>query len=231
MKYRNEAGPTCQSQQPIKTLAPDYRSPVRACATAAGHTPEARAPPATRSTPALPAGPPATRALAVPIHCCPWVVIEANPYFASSLPARPPQLSSAPPRSASTQTGTSSHGTVSPTPSRAPPVLRTSLRAMSQAPPPPDDALHAVPLWPPAHRRGARSTVSFSPLQPLNQAPPLADLLLDLFPHRLRCRFTGIDRSHCLPTLWQRLLCPSSGLPAHSRLGRPEAAQVHSNFS
>jgi hypothetical protein len=34
------------------------------------------------------------RALAVPIHCCPWAVIEVNPCFASSLPARPPQLSS-----------------------------------------------------------------------------------------------------------------------------------------
>jgi hypothetical protein len=129
---------------------------------------------------------PPPRALAVPIHCCPWAVIEANPCFASSLPARPPQLSSVPllpPRSASMQTGTSSHGTASPTPPRAPPVLRTSLRAMSQAPPPPDDALHAVSLRPPTHRRGARSTVSFSPLQPLNRAPPLVGLLLDLFPH------------------------------------------------
>jgi hypothetical protein len=89
MKYRNEAGPTCQSQQPIKMLAPDYRSPVPACATAAGHTPEARAPPATRSTPALPAGPPATRALAVPIHCCPWVVIEGEPLFRLLTPRSP----------------------------------------------------------------------------------------------------------------------------------------------
>jgi hypothetical protein len=87
--------------------------------------------------------------------------------------------------------------------------------ATSQAPPPPDDALHAVPLRPPAHRRGARSTVRFSPLQPLNRARSLAGLLLDLFPHRPRRRFTGIDRSCRLPAPWQRLPCFGSGLPAH----------------
>jgi hypothetical protein len=53
LKYRNEAGPTCQSKQPIKTLAPGYRSPVCVRATAVGHALEARAPSATRSTPAL----------------------------------------------------------------------------------------------------------------------------------------------------------------------------------
>jgi hypothetical protein len=53
LKYRNEVGPTCQSQQPIKTLAPGYRSPVCVRVTAADHAPEARAPSATRSTPAL----------------------------------------------------------------------------------------------------------------------------------------------------------------------------------
>jgi hypothetical protein len=40
---------------------------------------------------------PPPRALAVPIHWCPWAVIGANPYFASSLPAHLPRLSSVPP--------------------------------------------------------------------------------------------------------------------------------------
>jgi hypothetical protein len=92
LKYRNEAGPTCQSQQPIKPLAPGYRSPAHARATAAGHAPKARAPPPTRSTPCSALRCP--RALIVLIHCRPWAVIEANPYFASSLPACPPRLSS-----------------------------------------------------------------------------------------------------------------------------------------
>jgi hypothetical protein len=78
LKYRNEAEPTCQSQQPIKTLTPGYRSPVRARATAAGHAPEARAPPATRSTPCSALRCP--HALVVPIHCRPWAVVEANPF-------------------------------------------------------------------------------------------------------------------------------------------------------
>jgi hypothetical protein len=77
MKYQNEAGPTCQSQQPIKPLAPDYQLPSRARATTVGHAPEARAPPATRSTPCSALRCP--RALAVLIHCRPWAVIEANP--------------------------------------------------------------------------------------------------------------------------------------------------------
>jgi hypothetical protein len=227
LKYRNEVGPTCHSQQPIKTLAPGYGSPARARAIAASHPSEARASSATRSTPALTAPTCPCR----PYPLLPMGCHRGQPLF--RLPARPPQLSSAsslPPRSTSTQTGTSGHGIASPTPPRAPLVLRTSLRAMSQAPPPPDDALHAVPLRPPTHRRGACSTVSFSLLQPLNRAPPLAGLLLDLFPHRPRRRFTGIDRSRHLPAPWQRLPCPSSGLPGHSRLDRPEAAQVHSNF-
>jgi hypothetical protein len=51
LKYRNEAGPTCQSQQAIKPLAPGYRSPTRMRAIAAGHAPEAQAPPAMCLTP------------------------------------------------------------------------------------------------------------------------------------------------------------------------------------
>jgi hypothetical protein len=51
LKLWNEAGPTCQSQQLIKPLAPGYRSPAHARVIAVGHMLEARAPPATRSTP------------------------------------------------------------------------------------------------------------------------------------------------------------------------------------
>jgi hypothetical protein len=152
LKYRNEAGPTCQSQQPIKTLATGYRSPIRARVIAAGHVPEARAPPAIGSTPALTA----PTCLAVPIHCCPWAVIEAYPCFASSLPAHPPQLSSMPPlppRSASTQIGTSGHGIASLSPPRAPPWPgaprrpckirpRPLLWPLTGEPPPP-----TVPPW------------------------------------------------------------------------------------
>jgi hypothetical protein len=67
LKYRNEAGPTCQSQQLIKTLATGYRSPVHAHAMAAGHAPEARAPPATRSAPWR--------------LCCPCALTKTRPYL------------------------------------------------------------------------------------------------------------------------------------------------------
>jgi hypothetical protein len=93
LKYRNEAGPTCQSQQPNKPLAHGYRSPARVRAIAAGHAPEARAPPAMRSTPCSALRCP--RALAVLIHCRRWAIIEANPFSPpceALLPASAPLL-------------------------------------------------------------------------------------------------------------------------------------------
>jgi hypothetical protein len=108
-----------------------------------------------------------------------------------------------------------------------------------------------APNFSPSHEPGATTTGRHSPCRsppatcPLpwstfyvelfpaptpKLAPPLAGLVLDMFPHRLGRRVTGIDRSCRLPASWQRLPYPSSGLPAHSRLGRPEAAQVHSKF-
>jgi hypothetical protein len=102
-----------------------------------------------------------------------------------------------------------------PTPPRAPPEHRTPSFPITRPPTTVGHPIPADPLRPPTHRRGACSTVSFSPLQPLNRAPPLAGLLLDLFPHRPRRRFTGIDRSRHLPAPWQCLPCFCSGLPAH----------------
>jgi hypothetical protein len=93
LKYRNEARPTCQSQQPIKPLAHGYRLPARVRATAAGHAPEARVPPDTRSTPCSTLRCP--RALVVFIHCRPWAIIEANTFSPPSealLPASAPLL-------------------------------------------------------------------------------------------------------------------------------------------
>jgi hypothetical protein len=69
----------------------------------------------------------------------------------------------------------------------------------SHEPPPPDDALHAVPLRPPAHCRGARSTVSFSSLHRPKSDPRAVGMHLGHFPHPLSPPVTGIDRRHCRP--------------------------------
>jgi hypothetical protein len=94
---------------------------------------------------------------------------------------------------------TSSHGTAPPTPPRAPPVLQTSLRATSQSPPPPDDALHVVPLWPTAYRHGAHSTVSFPSLHRLKSDSRAVDMHLGHFPHPLSPPVTGISQRRHRP--------------------------------
>jgi hypothetical protein len=239
LKYRNEAGPTCQSQQLIKTLAPGYRSPVHVRAIAAGHAPEARAPPATRSAPWR--------------LCCPCALTKTRPYLLEAEAKEPfssshsPSLallsrraatllcsgrrraadssrllpSSGAPRRCRADTSvperidgrrapcklptTTFHrredvtGDSQVRPWNRPADVTVSTAGApnfspSQAPPPPDDALHVVPLRSPTHRRGARSTVSFSPLQPLNRAPSLTGLLLDLFP-RLPALLVSRNRS------------------------------------
>jgi hypothetical protein len=81
------------------------------------------------------------------------------------------------------------------------------------------------------HHRGERRSMSFFPLQPLNRAPPLASLLIDPFPHRSRRRLTGSLVGAASPRHGGHLPCFAQGLAAQPRLGRPEAAQVHSRSS
>jgi hypothetical protein len=73
---------------------------------------------------------------------------------------------------------------------------RTFLRATSQSPPPPNDALHTVPLRRPTHHHGARYTVSFSPLHRPKLDPRAIGLHLGHFPHPLSPSVTGIGRHH-----------------------------------
>jgi hypothetical protein len=89
--------------------------------------------------------------------------------------------------------------TTPPTPPWAPPVLRTSLWATSRSPPPPDDALHAIPLWPTTCRHGARAMVSFPSLHCPKSDPRAAGVHLDHIPHPLSPSVTGISRHHRRP--------------------------------
>jgi hypothetical protein len=93
--------------------------------------------------------------------------------------------------------------------------------------------LHADPLRPTAHRRGARSTVSFSSLHRPKSDPPSRRHASRPFPppplttgHRNRPTPPSPVRQRpglpCLPCFAQA---------AQPWLGRPEAAQVHSEFS
>jgi hypothetical protein len=116
-------------------------------------------------------------------------------------------------------------------PPRAPPGRRTPSRPNNRPPATAGHPRRADPLRPTTHRRGARSTVSFSLLQPLNRAPPLVGLLLDLFPHRPHRRLAGNLAGAATPCHGGHLPCFARGMVAQPRLGRLEAAQVHSNFS
>jgi hypothetical protein len=99
--------------------------------------------------------------------------------------------SSSSPATASPVPAFSNHPPARPTRPQAPPESLEPRRPLQRQP---------LPLLrpatsdspPPEHRcRGEPLTVRFCPLQPLNRAPPLVDLLLDLFPHRPRRRLTG----------------------------------------
>jgi hypothetical protein len=179
LKYRNEAGPTCQSQKPIKPLAPGYRSPAHARATAASHAPEARAPPATRSTPCSTLRCP--RALVVIIHCHPWAASKPTPVS----PHRSPLASPGSPlrRLAPRSDELSKKAPQAP---RAPPPrvtelcssqaasLKTTAKPLHQTVPPPWTPPHHRP--PPATDRPRRQSSSITPSRsssPTREPPAL----------------------------------------------------------
>jgi hypothetical protein len=150
-----------------------------------------------------------------------------------ALPRQPPL----PPSSTSTRTGTSGHRTAPPTPPRTPYVLRTSLRATSQSPPPPDDALHAVPLRPTSRHHGACSTMSFPSLHCPKSDPRAVGMHLSHFPHPLSPPVTGIGRRHRHPCASGQgspasLFSPWATSPARSWAGqfRPKCTVVLHNF-
>jgi hypothetical protein len=69
----------------------------------------------------------------------------------------------------------------------------------SHKPPPPDDALHAVPLRPTTHRYGAHSMVSFPSLHRLKSDPRATGVHLGHFPHPLSLPVTGIGQCRRRP--------------------------------
>jgi hypothetical protein len=123
---------------------------------------------------------PPPRALAVLIHCRPWAVIEANPCFTSSLPARLPRLSSVLP------CASDELSKKAPQAPRAPPTrvtelcssqaasLKTTLKPLHQTVPPPWAPPHHQP--PSATDRPRRQSSSITPLRsssPTREPPAL----------------------------------------------------------
>jgi hypothetical protein len=226
LKLRNEVGPTCQSKQPLKPITPGYRSRARDTASRSLclHATVVRAAP--RRPPQAP-----------PEHGPPPQTIGHCSELTASHPMPP-----LPPTSASTRTGTSSHGAAPPTRPRAPycpgephrlqspPPLRLLTAQRHGAPPsvkPPhatvaaDKRLHADRHLRPRSRPTDPSSSTVPPRR-TSPATPAPISAAPTAPHRSTPWSASLGETPTSPT--PKSVMPPRGESPHHLPHRPRAS-------